>query len=414
MSTKNKIKLKRELGLGLFILYGLGNIIGAGIYALIGKVVSESGSAAPLSFMIAAIVAGLSALSYAELASKMPVSAGVSNYLLKAFKVKNLSLISGLSLIVAGSLSSAVLIKSFAGYFNSLFPVNTLILSLVAISGITFLMLKGIRDSAIVAGIFTIIEFGALSLVIFMAMKNIGLNTLAPLSPVNWQVSSVGMASILSGTGLAFYAYIGFEDMVDVAEEVKNPKKNIPIALLGALFAATFFYIIIVGISISVLSVSSLQNSTAPIKDIFSKVSGLNPSIISLAGVIATINGVIVNMVMTSRILYGLSIKKLIPGVFTKLNSKSVPLIATLITALAVLLLSFLGSLSSLAKLTSVMILIIFFLVNTALIKIKFSEPSKFKQKNAFTVHWIIPIIGAGASFSLFIFTLIKVFIPST
>lgn len=405
--TKNT-KLKRALGFKLLTFYGLGNIVGAGIYVLIGKVVGEAGSDAPLSFILASVVAGLTAFSYAELSSRYPVAAGASTYVSKAFNLKIIPILMGVGLILAGSTSSATLINGMVGYLGEIIKLNPTILSLGVIVLLGTILFGGIKESAVIASILTFIEVGGLALIIILGYSHSGFsNNLQAFNPSGWSLSLSVLPMVVSGTFLAIYAYFGFEDMVDVAEEVKNPRRNIPLSLILALIVATIFYLLILGVAMGNASPDQLISSDAPLKTVFSSVTSLNPAIIVVAGAIAAGNGMIVNAVMGSRIFYGLSERGMMPKAFLKLSTKRVPIYGTVFVLLLITGLALFVNLVSLAKATSMIVLTIFVLVNLSLIKLKLSKNVN-SSLDYFKVNIAIPILGFISSGGLLISEIFK------
>lgn len=407
---KTRLKLKRELGLIILTLYGLGNIVGAGIYVLIGKVVGEAGTNAPLSFIIAAIIAGLTALSYAELSSRYPITAGASNYINEAFNFKPVTLIVGFGLILAGSTSSATLINGMVGYISEILSLNhnILIISVLLILGA--ILFSGIKNSSLVATTLTAIEVSGLLMIIIMGYIGSGpAANLQSFNPMNWGFSVGSIPIIFSAAFLSIYAYFGFEDMVDVVEEVKKPKVNMPRALLLSLLLATLLYLMVLGVAMGNVPILELAKSDAPLKMVFTSVTTINPGLIVIIGIIAIGNGIIVNAVMGSRIFYGLSEVGMLPKIFLKLNKKSVPLYSTFIVLIFIAILAIFVPLVPLAKLTSVILLIIFNLVNLSLIKIKLGDKRR-NQPDAdhFKTNVLVPILGFASTSSLLGFELFK------
>jgi amino acid transporter len=215
-----KHKLARRLGLVLVTVYGLGNIVGAGIYALIGKVAGEAGIAAPITSLIAMLVAGLSALSFAELSSSHPYSEGATAYVHAAFKRKNASLVVGLLMGLATLVSAAALARAFGGYLNSatgmLLPIGAVLITLL----LGLMAAWGIEESAKLAALLTIIEVIGLSMVIWFGRES--LNPTTQNFGRFFDLTGVSFTGVLSGVFLAFYAYIGVEDMVHLSIDITN------------------------------------------------------------------------------------------------------------------------------------------------------------------------------------------------
>ena len=216
--------LKRTLGLAECIFFGVGSILGAGIYTLIGKVAGLSGNFIWLSFGIAAITALFTAFSYAELSAAFPTAGGEYEYAKRAFG-KRTGVFLGMIISLNGIISGATVSVGFAGYLAGLTGIAMLAGALGIIGLVFAINASGIRESSVVNIIFTLIEAGGLFFVIYAAFPSIGQVDYMELPPG-------GVNSILAASALAFFAYIGFEDIVKLAEETTTPEKNIPRALL--------------------------------------------------------------------------------------------------------------------------------------------------------------------------------------
>jgi amino acid transporter len=394
-------KLKRSLGLPLVTLYGLGNILGAGIYILIGKVAGEAGYSMVLSFLIAMVVSGLTAFSYMELSGRFPASASVSVYLHKAFGKQWLSVAVGLAMVAAGITSAATLAKGFAGYAGTMVAVPELLLSVGLLIAIGLLAIKGIGESALVAGLFTFIEIAGLAMVIATGRASLGsfdLGTLAKIDP------AVGFAGVMGGAFLAFYAFIGFEDMVNVAEETKNPQRTMPLAILISLIASTVLYLLVAIVAIAAVPPAELAASKAPLLLVYSRQAGNAALFLTIIGITAAVNGVIVQVIMGSRILFGLSKQGWIDGRLSEVNKETkTPLIATVVVVGLMIIACVALPLVSLARLTSLIVLAIFALVNCSLIVIKRRHPN---HKGLITVPTLIPYLGLISCIVIILFEL--------
>ncbi len=373
VSVSTNAKLKRSLGLPLVALYGLGNILGAGIYVLVGKVAGFAGTSTTLAFIIAMITAGLTAFSYMELAGRYPVSASVSVYLHKAFGKRWLSVLVGLAMVGGGVASAAALAQGFAGYLSSFISVPTTVASVGLLLILGLIAMKGIGESAKTAALFTCIEILGLALVIWFGRSAFG--SLNPSDIINID-PSVGIGGIVAGSFLAFYAFIGFEDMVNVAEEAKNPRVTMPLAILIALVASTALYLAVVIVSTSIVSPAELATSKAPLTLVYHRSGANGDVILSVIGMVAAVNGVIVQIIMGSRILYGLSKQGWLHSRFSTVHAKhKTPIAATLVVLGFMIAGTLLLPLVSLAQLTSLLVLSIFTLVNVSLIIIQKRSP---------------------------------------
>lgn len=368
-SPGDDARLKRTLGLPLVTLYGLGNILGAGIYVLVGKVAGFAGSSTTLAFIIAMVTAAVTAMSYMELAGRFPVSASVSVYLHRAFGKRWLSTTIGLTMVGGGIASAAALAQGFAGYLNSFVSVPTLVGSVGLLVVLGAIAIKGIGESATMAAVLTGLEVLGLVLVIWFgrdAFAHIDVGGLFAIDP------AVGIGGLFAGAFLAFYAFIGFEDMVNVSEEVKNPSRTMPVAILLALVVSTVLYLLVVVVSTTLVSPAELAGSDAPLTLVFERSGARYGLVLSLIGMIAAMNGVIVQIIMGSRILYGLATEGWIHRSFgTVHRSFQTPVTATLVVIATMIAATAALPLVSLARLTSLLVLIIFTLVNASLIVIK-------------------------------------------
>lgn len=393
--------LRRSLTLPVLILYGLGNILGAGIYVLIGKVAGHSGENTILSFLIAMIIATLTALSYMELSSRYPLSASASIYLHKAFGKRLLSVGVGLILVFGGIASASALTKGFAGYLNSIFTVNQTLAGIGMIILLALVAIKGIGESAKLAALFTLVEVFGLLIIIWAGHSHLSAGDFTAAFGID---PAIGLSGVLFGAFLAFYAFIGFEDMVNVAEEVKKPRTTMPLAILLSLVLATILYILVVMVSLSAVGASELAGSSAPLNLVFDRVSHLSPAYISLIGMAATINGVLVQLIMGSRILYGLSSQGWLNKRFSYVHpAYKTPAFSTLLVA-GVMIFGVIGfGLVSLAEITSLLILSAFTLVNAGLAVIKLRKQT---EKVAVKVPLFVPVLGCMSCIGLVIFQL--------
>ena len=394
--NNNKITLNRRLSLSLITFYGLGNILGAGIYVLVGKVAGEAGYFAPLSFFIASIIAAISAFTYAELSARYPVSAGEAVYLYEGFGLQKLSLVVGLMIAFAGIVSSATIAHGFAGYLRVFvdLPQWSLITMLLLVLGL--LAAWGIGQSVRVAALLTLVEIAGLLIIIFVGADDLprlwqvyqhgpqpdlqlimqpGMQAVAqPVMQTGQQSIFHGFSllGVTAGAFLAFYAYIGFEDMVNVAEEVKDPQRTMPRAILLSVVISMLLYSIVALVSISVLTPAELALSEAPLAAVYVKATGQAPVIISIIGAFAVINGALIQIIMTSRMFYGLADRGWLPGFLQTIYPLTrTPLNSTLLTVSLMILFALALPMVTLAEMTSYLILLVFVLVNLALIKIK-------------------------------------------
>lgn len=391
METKNKVSLKRDISLYLLVFYGLGNILGAGIYVLIGKISGIAGIFTPISFIIACVVVLFTALSYAELSSRFPYCAGEALYANKAFNSKTPSIIIGILIALSGILSSATIVHGFNGYISNFIDLPDTLTSIVLIIILCIIAILGIGKSVKFASLLTLIEIFGLLIIIYIGFDNIQLQNIKVEEFIpSFEISIWYTISL--GAFLAFYAFIGFEDMVHIAEEVKEPAKTMPRAIIIALIVSTILYIAVALISIIAIEPEVLAQSPAPLADVYRTLTHNEPVILSFIGMFAVINGALIQIIMVSRLLYGMGMNKWIPSIFTKLNSTTrTPIFSTIFASIVILIFTLWLPILTLASLTSFFIFIIFTLMNIALIKIKIKEPN---PENIITYPISIPVIG--------------------
>ncbi len=297
--------LRRTLSLPVIILYGVGTTVGAGIYVLVGEVAAVAGAAAPISFLVAAVLAGLSAFSFAELCGRFPASAGEALYTKIAFRRTGISTAIGLLVVVAGTISVATVIRGSVGYLNEFTAapaIPTVIALTILLGGIAA---WGIAEAAAAAAAMTLVELGGLGLVIWVGGPALAdLPAALPTMIPTWELRPA--VAVLAGSVVAFFAFIGFEDMVNVAEEVKNPRRSMPIAIIVTLGVTTVLYVIVTLIAVVVLPLEELAGTDAPLARVLEHGFTGAPQIVSAISLVAIANGALIQMIMGSRVLYGL------------------------------------------------------------------------------------------------------------
>jgi basic amino acid/polyamine antiporter, APA family len=401
-------QLKRHLGGLSLIAFGIGDILGAGIYVLIGKVVGLMGSAAWMSFIVSFFVAAFTGLTYAELGSRFPRSAGESVYSLQAFRRKLLSYVVGFLVLISGLVSAATVSHGFIGYVHSVAPgISPTVIILGFFLILTLINFWGIKQSSMTNIICTVVELSGLMIVIVAGLKFLGQVDYFQITPPAGTAPSI---ALLQGGILAFYAFIGFEDIVNVAEETQQPEKNIPKTIFLVLMIAGVLYILTAIAAVSAVPVAELAGASAPLMLVVERGFPAIPrGLFAVIAVFAVTNTALVNFIMSSRILYGMGREGLVPGVFGAVHGKrSTPHIA-IITVLAIaLVLALTGKLVILAQSTSLLLLGVFFLMNLSLIAIKM-RPSE--QRPFFQVPMIVPILGAVFCMGLIFFVRPQAFV---
>nr|WP_255771874.1 amino acid permease [Microbulbifer guangxiensis] len=349
--------------------YGIGTIIGAGIYVLIGKVGSEAGLALPYAFLLAGLIAAFTALSYAELSSRFPISAGSAAYIWKAWRRRWPAQLVGALVALTGIVSAATIANGFTGYLNLFLQVPDAVAITLLIALLTLIALWGITESALTVMLVTLIEVGGLLFVIFASGGAPAVTDWREFfAPPQWSA----LPGLVSGSFLAFYAFIGFEDMVNTAEEVKNPRKVLPRAILLAITISTLLYMSVAALAVRTVPVGMLAASEAPLAAVVSN-AGHSPAFIGVISLLAVVNGALVQIIMASRLLYGMATKQMAPRIFARVNARTrTPVVATLLIGILILAFALWLPLTLLAQITSFVMLLVFTLVNGALLTIKF------------------------------------------
>lgn len=394
-------KLKRSLGLFLITFYGLGNILGAGIYVLIGKVAGSAGFFTPVAFIVSALVVTVTAFSYAEFSARLPFSGGEAIFIQRGFNIRSLSILVGVLLVLSGVISAAAISRGFVGYLNIFIEIPGVLAIMLMIASLCFLAIWGITEAVIFATILTLFEIAGLVLIISVSSLPLEVinERLPDLIPAgNW----MDWHGIFLGAFLAFYAYIGFEDMVNVAEEVKSPQRTMPLGIFLALVISTTLYVLVAFSAVLLVNPGDLASSDAPLALIYETATGSNPWLISAIGIIAIINGALIQIIMSSRVIYGMSKQQWLPAFFTRVNHTTrTPINATIFVTILILVLALLFPIEELARATSFIVLTMFVLVNLALIKIKKTDPAPAGVK-VYPV-WV-PVLGACLCALLIIF----------
>ena len=399
-------RLVRSLTLTHAVLYGLGVTIGAGIYVLVGLAAGRSGMHAPLAFMGAALVMAFSAASFAELGTRMPVSASEAAYVQAAFRLDWLSLGVGLLVVTTATVSAATISVGSAGYvavFLAL-PAPWIISGVVLSMGVVACLAT--VQSVTFAGVMTLIEVGGLVLIIIAGLGH-GTDVVTRL-PEIWPSAGDTTAWIgIAGTALiAVFAFIGFEHLVNVAEELKEPSRTLPRALFLTLGLTALIYGLVVWIAVTAVPPQELARSSAPLALVFERLTGLPLVTMSAIAVVATLNGIIVHMIMIARVIYGLADQGSLPKALTRLNRVThTPLLATAIGVGAILVLALAVPLAGLADLTAGFTLVIFAVVNLALIRIK--SRNEASPLGTFICPRWVPFAGLVSSVLLLVVDLI-------
>jgi basic amino acid/polyamine antiporter, APA family len=394
---QEETELKKELSLLEIALVGIGNILGAGIYVLIGQAAGLAGNMVWFSFLFAGVTAALSALSYMELASMFPKAGAEYVFVKRAFG-ESIGLFAGLLVIYFVIITSSAVALGFGRYFGNLFGINDLIGAVILFIGLSFLMVYGIK-SARLAILITLIELSGLLIIIFIGIPYLG--------KVNY-FETPSFTGIFEAATLIFFAFLGFEDIVRLSQETKNAERATPIALLIAIFFTMFLYICVAVSAVSILDYKVLGTSGVPLADVASVALGGNAfTLLSWIALFSTMNTILVVSLGGSRIIYGMAYGGSLPKVLSKVHPKyKTPWVAIFgIAFLSILFLVF-QDIGIVANIANFMIFIVFFMVNLSVIKLRYTEP---ERKRPFRVPFhigtlpVLPLLGILSI--LFLFT---------
>ncbi len=360
--------LRPALTTTLLYFFILGDVLGAGVYVLVGQVAAESGPAVWLPLAVALGLALLTAASYAELATHFPRAGGASHYATLAYG-PFVGFLAGFCMLAAGVVSVAALARGFAGdYLTEFVSLPLVPVALVFLAGLALLNLRGISASTRANAVATVIEVGGLLLVIglgiwIMARGDADLGRLTEVGTPG----SGPAAAVLSGAVLAYYSFVGFETSVNVAEETRDPRRSYPRALFGALLTAGAVYVLVGCVAAAAVPTHTLVHSSGPLLEVVKAAGAVPPRVFSVVALIAVANGALLTGIMTSRLAFGMARDGLLPSALTRvLPGRRTPWAAITATTTLSLLLALTGSVATLAATLVLLLLVVFFIVNTA------------------------------------------------
>ncbi len=386
-----ELSLKRTIGLFTLTMYGVGIILGAGVYAIIGKAAGEAGNSLWLSFLIASLVSMFTGLSYMELIPMFPRSAAEYVYAKHSFRNRLVAFSVGWIEVFADVIAGSTVAIGFAGYFVSLFGGHLVLIALALIVMLSIMNFWGIAESTKLNVVFSLVEISGLLIVIFAAMPHIG--------SVNYLETARGITGVLSASALIFFAFIGFEDIANIAEETRQPKKTAPRALLFSVIVTTVMYILVAVSTISLVGHEQLATSTAPLALAISQILGQNAfTLMSTIALFATANTVLVLLIVGSRQVYGMSRDGSLPKKLSRIHkSRRTPWIAVLFVMFCTMFFVLLGELKVVASVADFCTFAVYFFVNVSLIILRYKEPNRervFKVPLNIGKFPIIPFLG--------------------
>lgn len=407
------------MGFWALVIYGVGDMVGSGIYATVGKAAGQLGNAVWLAFMVSMVAAMLTGLSYASIASRYPKAAGAAYVTQRAFGFTFLSYLIGLAVTASGLTSMATSTNAFSSVLSELISltgaigritfkpfgwnvvdhdIGVVICIVVFLAFMTFINLRGIRESMWTNMLCTAIEVGGLLFIVAVGVRYWGQIDYFQTPPGK----TLGTGMLFSGAVLTFFSFVGFEDMLNVCEEVKKPQQIMPLGIITALAIVALLYIAISITAVSVVGYQELAQSPAPLAAISKVAAPWVPGwVYKFITMFAVANTVLINYIMGSRLLYGMSRQGLLPGVLGSVHPKRrTPHVAILTLLCVVSVLALLGGVAELATTTGLLLLCCFIVVNGALIALKFR---KGEPKGGFEVPVIVPMLGIVINIALIV-----------
>ncbi|MGA5280932.1 APC family permease [Streptomyces griseoincarnatus] len=387
--------LKRALTTPLLYFFILGDVLGAGVYVLVGQVAADAGGAVWVPLVVALLLALLTAASYAELATKYPRAGGASHYATRAFG-PFAGFVAGFCMLAAGIVSVAALARGFGGDYLSAFV--TLPVALVAVVFLALLALvnaRGIKESTRANVVATVVEVGGLAVVVVLGAWLLlrGDGDLGRLTDLGTPEKGAA-AAVLSGSVLAYYSFVGFETSVNVAEETRNPRRSYPRALFGALATAGAVYVLVGLAASAAVPTAQLAGSSGPLLEVVKEAGGVPPKLFSAVALVAVANGALLTGIMSSRLAYGMAKDGLLPGVLTKvLPGRRTPWAAIAVTTGLAMLLALTGSVATLASTLVLLLLVVFLMVNTAVLVLR-RDPG---EGDHFRTPGVLPVLGIAS-----------------
>jgi len=400
--------LKRGIGPWLLLFFVLGDIVGAGIYALVGEVGALVGGAIWAAFLAAFFLAIFTASSYAELVTKYPRAGGSATYVNNAFRSPFVSFMVAFAVMASGITSACTLTLAFSGdYLAQFITVPVIGAALVFMVLVGLINFYGISESVRINVILTCVEITGLILIVVIGAAALAGGHGDPERAFEFKEGTSVLTALLAGTVLAFYALIGFDDSVNVAEETQHPSRNYPRAIFGALLLAGFVYLLVTFTASMVVPTATLADSSGPLLEVVKAGPIAIPTqLFAAIALLAVSNGALINMIMASRIIYGMGDQGVMPTVFSRVHpGRRTPWVSIVFTTvIALLVLIAIGrndeALATLGSTTVVLLLIAFVMVNIAVLVLRQDEVGH----EHFRTPTIFPILGAVVAAGLLIY----------
>ncbi|MFI6088382.1 APC family permease [Streptomyces sp. NPDC051218] len=385
--------LKKALTTPLLYFFILGDVLGAGVYVLVGQVAADTGGAVWVPLVVALCLALLTAASYAELATKYPRAGGASHYATLAYG-PFAGFLAGFCMLAAGIVSVGALARGFGGdYLAEFVTLPVALVAVVFLAALALLNARGISESTRANVVATVIEVSGLLLVIGLGVWIVlrGDGDVGRLTELGTPEHGPA-AAVLSGAVLAYYSFVGFETSVNVAEETRDPRRSYPRALFGALITAGAVYALVGAAAAAAVPTKTLVESSGPLLEVVRAAGGVPTELFSAIALVAVANGALLTGIMSSRLAYGMARDRLLPSFLTKvLPGRRTPWAAIAVTTAFSLLLALTGDVSTLASTLVLLLLVVFFLVNTAALVLRRDATTR----DHFRAPTVVPVLGA-------------------
>lgn len=390
IQTRSRERLHRTVGPIGASLSGIGIILGAGIYVLIGEAAGETGNAAWMAFLIGALLASATGLSYAELTSMIPESGAAAAYAEEAFTPR-IGFITGWMDVVINVIAAPAVALGFAGYFAGLVGGQTTLIAVLTLLACAAVVLAGVGETVRLASIFAIIEAVGLVVVIVVGVPFLG--------DVDLLAIDHGAVGLLAGAALVFFAYEGFEEIATLSEEVKDPTRNIPIALLLAIAVTTLLYVAVTAVAVSVVPASQLAGDPSPLATVVRVATNERVAdAVSVVALFATFNTVLLVLATGPRAMYGMSRRRLLPALVGRVwVARGTPWVAITIATVVASLFALTGDIGFVAQVTNFAVFTLFVVVNASLIRLRFSQPDRprpFRLRPDIGRVPVVPVVG--------------------
>jgi amino acid transporter len=389
-------KLKRKITGPLLFLFILGDVLGAGIYALMGVLSEDVGGVLWAPLLTALMLALLTAGSYAELVTKYPRAGGAAVFAERAYRLPAVSFLVGFCMLAAGVTSAAGLALAFAGdYLATFVDVAAIPAAMVFLVLVGCLNARGISESVKSNVVMTVVELSGLLIVVVAVSIMVGGGRGDVSRITHFPDGSVPALAILGGAIVAYYSFVGFETSANVAEEIRSPSRVYPTALFGALITAGVLYALVGIASATALSPEELSESSGPLLSVVTASGvGVPDWLFSAIALVAVANGALLTMIMASRLAYGMAEAGLLPGVLrTVLPQRRTPWVAIVATTVVAMLLTLAGDLSTLAETVVLLLLFVFISTNVAVLVLR----RETVEHRHFRVWTAVPVLGVAS-----------------